>query len=453
MPFPIKPPSPLKAGEFHFPTGHSFTLDNGIKTTVVENKSLPLVGIKLGIVSGLTPLEHEKPGITGIAAEMLSKGTARNSSEEIAEEIDFLGMEMRTTGGKDYTIVSAAVLSESIDKALDLIADIVINPTLPEDELAKTLNLEMASLVNKRTQPTYQAKKVYMRVLYGDHPYGAFDTDETVLQSITRNDLSQLHSEYFDPECTHLILTGDINPEKAKDLVYDKFSGWTGPSRTLEYSPQLSTSIRRRVCIVDNPNAVQSNIYIGNLAIPYSHHDYIPLLVTNQVLGGSFASRLFMNLREKRSFTYGAYSRINARVIGGILIANAAVRNEVTDDAIAEFLSEFRRIREEPVAQKELQAAVDYLTGSFPLELERSVDVANHIMVQKVHGLPDDYWDTFRERVREVTADQVIETAGKYIHPDQSMICVVGKADELAPVLSKYGTPELFDKTGNPIPQ
>jgi predicted Zn-dependent peptidase len=453
MPFPTKPPAPLEAGEFCFPASVSFSLENGMGLTVVENRRLPVVGIQLGIMSGLTRAEYEKPGITSVAADMLCKGTAKRSAEQIAEEIDFLGTEIRASGTKDYSLLSASVLSDFVGEALELLEDIVIDPTFPEKELEKTVRLELASLANKRTQPVYQAKKVYSRVLYGEHPYGAYDTDETVLQSLSRDGLRSLHSGHFRPGLAHLVLSGDIGPEEARRLVEDKFGKWSVPTTANGFSTEITADTRRRVCIADNPNAVQSNIYIGNLAIPYSHPDRVPLLVTNQVLGGTYASRLFMKLREEKSFTYGAYSRVNAQVKGGTLLAFAAVRNEVTRDAIEEFLYEFRRIRDEVVDAKELQAAKDYLTGSFPLQLERSLDVANHIMIQRVHSLPESYWGTLRDRINEVTAEKVMETANKHIHPDKTMICVVGKAKELTSILSEYGEPELFDKTGKPIPQ
>ena len=161
MPFPTKPPAPLEAGEFRFPASEGFTLKNGMGLTVIENRKLPLVGIQLGIISGLTRAEHEKPGITAVAADMLCKGTAKRSAEEIAEEIDFLGTDIKAAGVKDYSLLSAGVLSDFIDEGLELMADIVINPTFPENELEKIVRLELASLANKRTQPVYQAKKVY----------------------------------------------------------------------------------------------------------------------------------------------------------------------------------------------------------------------------------------------------------------------------------------------------
>lgn len=452
MTFPAKPPKPLPMSDFHFPSGKSCVLPNGIKLIVVEDTALPIVGIKIGILCGLTEDEYIKPGLTEVTAEMLRKGTKKRSATQIAEEIDFLGTEIDISGGKDNCMLSASVLSEFIEQTLDLCADMIINPTFPDAEFAKVIGLELASLPNKRTQPQYQAQKVYSKVLYGDHPYGAYDTEEDILQKIQQDNLKSLHGRHFNPAEACIVLVGNISMEKARSLVEKKFGSWENTFKNSEFNPELPKTKRRRVCIVENANAVQSNIFIGSLAIPYNHPDYIRLLVTNQILGGSFASRLFMNLREQKSFTYGAYSRLNARVKAGTLIAYAAVRNEVTGDAINEFLYEFRRIREENVTEEELNAAKSFLTGSFPIKLEQMVGVAEHIMVQQVHRLSADYWDKFRDRINEVTPKQVMETAKKYIQPDNSMICVVGKSKELIPVLSKYGTPELFDKMGKQIP-
>lgn len=452
MTFPAKPPKPVSISDFHFPSGKSCVLSNGIKLIVVEDTSLPIVGIKIGILCGLTEDEYIKPGITEITAEMLRKGTKSRSAKQIAEEIDFLGTEIDIYGGKDNYMLSVSVLSEFIEQALDLCADMIMNPTFPDEELVKVIGLELASLPNKRTQPPYQAQKVYSRILYGNHPYGTYDTDEETLQGIQPDNLISFHKKHFSPSQTYLVLVGDITAEKAKQIVEKKFGSWENTTKKSEFNPELPKTTKRRVCIVENANAVQSNIFIGSLSIPYNHPDYIRLLVTNQILGGSFASRLFMNLREQKSFTYGAYSRLNTRVKAGSLIAYAAVRNEVTGDAINEFLYEFRRIHEESVNEDELNSAKSYISGSFPIKLEQPVGVAEHIMVQQVHGLSADYWDKFRDDIKEVTPMQVMETAKKYIQPDDSMICVVGKSAELIPALSKYGTPELYDKTGRKIP-
>ena len=448
MEFPKNPPASLGMREVHFPQVKHADLGNGLTLHVVENHSVPLVGIKAVVLCGLTDEENRLPGVSHMVGEMLCKGTSGRTAEQIADEVDFLGTEIKANATKDYLSISSTVLSEFLGQALELMSDTMINPTFPEGELAKVMALEVSSLVNKRTQPSYQARKVYSKVLYGDHPYGSFDTDEEFLQQLDHDKLASFHSKHFLPRSIHVMLCGDVSFDSAASLIKEHFEGWQADGRVTGHDFEMRSATTRRVCIVDNPNAVQSNIFIGNLTIPFNHPDYIRLLVTNQVLGGSFASRLFMNLREQKSFTYGAYSKIRSMAKGGSLIAYASVRNEVTVPAIEEFLHEFTRIREEVVEADEMKSAKDFLTGSFPLRLETSLDIADHIMLQKVHSLPGNYWDEFRGRVDAVTPEVVMETARTYIHPEDAMICVVGKASELETLLAKYGEIELYDKKG-----
>jgi predicted Zn-dependent peptidase len=327
-------------------------------------------------------------------------------------------------------------------------ADMVLEPTLPQDELDKLRRRELATLAAKHAQPYYVGRKVCYRALYGEHPYGAVDVTADSLNAMSRETLAAFRQARFDPARAYLIVVGSVGRNEVLRDAKSFFGGWkaakpAAPRRGVAEVPALD---ERRVLLVDFPNAVQSEILIANHALAFSHPDWIPFEVTNQVLGGSFASRLFMNLREQKGFTYGAYSWPDARVEAGAFAAEAAVRNEVTGDALKEFFYELERIRTERVGDGELANTKAFLTGVFPIALERIEQIASHIASLKLHGLPDDHWDTYRDRINATTAEQVQQMAQRYIRPEQCIVTVVGRAAELRPVLEAYGPVSVLDK-------
>jgi len=448
--FPAKPPAPGPAGEFRFPAFTEDTLGNGLRVVVCEDRRVARVCATMLIATGLAPDEQRLPGLAAFLAAMLKEGTAGHTADEIAEAVDFMGAELDTAGSQDMLQVTISMLEEYFADGLGLLGELVLEPTLPDEELERLRRRQLAALANKHAQPGYLGRKACYRALYGEHPYAALDATEESLTAMSRDDLKRFREARFDPSRSCLVLVGCLGRDHALRAAQSVFGNWSPAAAAEPLAAEVPPLAGRRALVVDFPSAVQSNIFIANHALPFGHPDFVPFKVMNQVLGGSFASRLFMNLREEKGYTYGAYSRPDARVEAGSLVASAAVRNEVTGDALTEFFHEFARIRDERVGDDELRNAKAYLTGVFPIALERIEEIAAHIVSLKLYGLPDDHWDTYRNVLNGVTPEQVQQLAQRYVRPDETVIVVVGRADELRPVLEPYGPVTVLDKTGRP---
>lgn len=449
--FPKTPPTPGPAGEYSFPAFTEDRLDNGLRVLVCEDKRVPRVCATMLVATGLSADEQARPGLAAFLAELLKEGAGTRSADEIAEAVDFMGAELDTAGSQDMLQVSISMLEEYFADGLGLVADMVLEPTLPPDELEKLRRRELAALAAKHAQPDYVGRKVCYRALYGEHPYAAVDVTEDSLNAMSRDSLAAFRQAHFDPPRACLIVVGSVGRNEVLRDAKSFFDNWKAARPAKPLAAKVPALDERRVLLVDFPNAVQSNIFIANHALPFGHADFVPFKVANQVLGGSFASRLFMNIREDKGYTYGAYSRPDARVEAGSLVAWAAVRNEVTGPALKEFFSEYERVRTERVGDDELANTKAFLTGIFPIALERIEQIAAHIVSLKLYGLPDDHWDSYRDRINATTARQLQQMAQRYIRPDRCIVTVVGRAAELRPVLEPYGPVTVLDKMGKPV--
>jgi len=445
-PLPAEPPPPGSPGEFHFPAFTENRLGNGLRVVVCEDRRVPRVCGTMLVTTGLMPEEQRLPGLSAVLAAMLKEGTATRTADEIAEAVDFMGAELETSGNQDMVQASISMLDEYFADGLGLLADLVLELTLPDDELERLRRRELAALAAKHAQPGYLGRKACYHALYGEHPYAAVDATEDSLTAISRDQLVAFHHGHFEPSRACLVVVGSVTRRETLRVAETLFGAWSAAKPTEPLAAEVPPITGRRVVIVDFPNAVQSNIFVANHALPYGHPDYVGFKVMNQILGGSYASRLFMNLREAKGYTYGAYSRPDARVEAGSLVASAAVRNEVTEGALKEFFGEFDRIREDLVGADELANAKAFLTGVFPISLERIEEVAGHIVSLKLHGLPDTYWDTYREAIAAVTPGKAQAMAQRYVRPESMVIVVVGRADHLRPILEPYGPVTVLDK-------
>jgi predicted Zn-dependent peptidase len=329
-----------------------------------------------------------------------------------------------------------------------LIGEIATVPAFNAAELDKLKKRELARLELRAQSPHFLAARELHKALYGAHPYAHVDTTKEVVSQVRRDDLLTFHRTHFAPNNAFLITTGAVTHERVQASAERAFQNWTKrPVPVLKY-PTPVVRNQRDVIIVDRRPSVQSVIYHGNLALPRVSEDFIPLMVANQVLGGSAAARLFMDLREKRSLTYGAYSRLEERAQIAPFTAYASVRTEVTGDAMAAFEEHLRRIVREAPRDDELVAAKHYLIDRFPLRIETADKIADLVADLRMYGLPDDYWDHFGASIEAVTPAQALAAAQKYIRPAQSVIVVVGEAAQIRPALVAYGPVTVVDTNG-----
>lgn len=445
-------PSPLAPKPFDIPKPFETVLSNGLKIVIFENNQLPLVSYRLAFRSGDINDPKDATGLTSAMTSLLNEGTTTRSSKQIAEEIERLGAKISAGSSADYSTVSASTLSLYKSDVLKLLADITLHPTFPEEEIALFQKNTIQGLESQRANASFLANEQVDKILYGEHPYSVVSPSKADIEKISQEHLIALHANIFVPNNAIFIIVGDVNRAELLQEIEDNFGDWEQKDiESIEFSA-LPTRTTTTLTVVDRPGSAQSNIVLANLAIARTNPDYFPVLLMNQVLGAGASSRLFMNLREEKGYTYGAYSRLDTRRLAGSFEATAEVRTPVTGDSLHEFFYELNRIRDEKVSEKELNDAKNFLTGVFPLRAETQEGLTNLIVSQKLYDLPEDYLQTYRENVNAVTLDEVEQMAKKYITPDKIAIVVVGDAEEILPQVKSYSDKiEVFDTEGNQV--
>lgn len=445
------PPGALAPVPFSIPEPFQTSLANGLKVVIFEDKRLPLVSFRLAFNSGDVNDPEDSTGLTTAMTSMLSEGTENYTSREFAEQIERLGASISASSSDDFTIVSASALKLYSSEILRLIAEMIFRPSFPEEELDLYRRNTIENLKFQRSQASFLANEQTARLLYDKHPYAKVSPSKEDIEKLTRESLVDFHRKTLVPNNAIFIIVGDVDREGLLQELEEKFGGWQEGSVTaLEYTPAPARSART-LTIVDRAGSAQSNIVLANLGIDRNSPDYFPVIVMNQILGAGASSRIFMNLREEKGYTYGAYSRIDARRLGGDFEATAEVRTSVTGDSLKEFFYELNRIRDEKVGVEELADAQNFLTGVFPIRAETQEGLTNLIVSQKLYDLPDDYLQTYRENIDAVTIDDVHRAANEYITPEKMAMVIVGDAGEILPQAEAYAMSiEIFDTDGNP---
>jgi zinc protease len=445
-------PAPLAPKQFNIPKPFETSLANGLKVVIIENKNLPLVSYRLAFRSGQINDPQDLPGLTSAMASMLNEGTVSRSSKQLAEEVEKLGASLSASSSSDNTVIAASALSMYGSDVLKLMTDMALNPAFPEKELALYKQNTIEGLKVQRADAGFLANERISKVLYGTHPYGIVSPAAADIEKITREKLMDFHKQAFVPNNAMLIVVGDVDREKLLKELNALFGNWQKGAVIKSDFPAPRPRAEKTLTIVDRPGSAQSNIILANLAIERAHPDYFPLMVMNQVLGAGASSRLFMNLREEKGYTYGAYSSLDTRRQAGAFEATAEVRTPVTGDSFKEFFYELERIRDKEVSAKELQDAKNYLTGVFPIRAETQEGLTNLIVSQKLYDLPEDYLQTYREKVNAVTLADIQRVAKTFVTPDKIAMVVVGDAEEILKQVKPYSNKiEVFDTEGKPV--
>ncbi len=418
-----------------------FDLENGLKVIVVENHKLPQVTYQVFV--DVPPLrEGEYAGAADMAGQLLKTGTKTKTKAEIDEAVDFLGASLSTSASG----VVGRSLTRHKDKLLALMADVLFNPTFPEEEFQKLKTQTLSGLAAGKDDPNTIAANVAQVLRYGkDHPYGELTTEATV-ENITVDKCKEFYNIYFKPNISYLVIVGDVTLEAAKKDAEKYFSKWEQGLIAKPTLPKPDKPGEVKVDFVNKPGAVQSIINVTYpVELKMSDEKYLAALVTNTLFGGYFRSRLNNNLREDKGYTYGVGSTLSPDLEVGYFNAAGGVRNEVTDSALVEFLYEMRRLQEERVPEEELTLVKNVRTGTFARALEQPTTVANFALNTIRYNLPKDYYATYLERLNAVTAEDVMEMAKKYITPDNAHILVVGNKGEVAEKLVQFDTDSIID--------
>jgi zinc protease len=436
--FRSQAPAPLPPRPISIPTRNETTLANGLKLVVVEDIRLPLVSYRLAFRVGGAFDPPELPGLLDLLAGLMPEGTASRTSKEIADQIARMGASISAGANSDYTIVGASALSQFNDPVMDLLAEVALEPSFPENEVALAKQNTKESLRQQRAQPSFLASEMVSRVMFGDHPYSVVAPTPESIDRASRDEFVRFHDSKLVPNNAVFIVVGNVRYEDILKRTESLFSTWQRGEDVVANFPPPPVRTKRTAYLVDRPGSAQSNIVIANSGITRTNPDYFSLLLMHTVLGANASSRLFMNLREDKGYTYGAYSNLDARRSAGTFRCTAEVRTPVTGDSIKEFFYELDRIRKEPVSAKEIADAKSYLTGVFPIRLETQEGLTDQLVQTKMLNLPDDYLERYRDRVQAVTVEDIQRIAQMYVKPDEAALIVVGDGASVLEQMKPY---------------
>lgn len=426
-------PEPGPARDVHLPAIRRTTLANGLEVNLVEYHTLPVLHLRLTVRAGSSTDPANLPGLAAATGDMLKEGTRTKTSAQIAETIEFVGGSISVLTTSDVTVLGISVLKEHAQTALSLLSEVVVEPTFPQVEINKYKNRERDRLTRAQNDPAWLMRRAFTQAIYGDaHPYGHADTTPAALQRMTRADMVRYHQQRYVAGNMHLVVVGDVRPAELDPILTRTLGRVRRGTAAAPTFPALAPPAGRQVVLVDRPNSAQSVVRIGNLALRRQDDDWVPLTVSNQILGGGVASRLFMDLRELRSLTYGAYSRMVENVQPGAWFAGGQVRTAVTADALHALFTHVGCVTSEAPPEAELSQTRSFLVDSFPLRIESASSIADLVNDLRVYNLSDDWYDRFRTRVQGTDAAAAQQTAQRYIHPDRAVVVVVGTAN--APV-------------------
>ena len=433
------------------PRPQEAALSNGAHLLVIEDHRLPQVSMRIEISGAGGYFDPEgAPGTAQLTATLLREGTKTRTSQQISTELERLAANVSASAGMagETVQITGGGLTENFDKVLDLTADLLLNPTFPEEELARYKTRTKAVLAQSRANPGFLAQEMFARAVFGAHPGGRVAFSASELDKITRDALVAFHAARYVPDFAVIGVAGDITLAEAKAKLEAKLAAWKkkGSSRPAVTDPaQIGPA---KVYLVNRANSVQTFLAVGTQSITRTSPDYDVLSLTNNIIGGGPTGRLFINLREDKGFTYGAYSSVAAPRYRGYWLASTSVRTEVTEPALGEMVKEIARLRDETIPAKEFQDKKRSMVASFALSLESPTAILSNYMTSWLYQLPADYWDKYPERVMAITEQQVQAAAKKYFDPSRLQIVAVGEGKVIGDILKKFGTVDVYDTEG-----
>jgi len=448
-------PVPTAPRDYRFPRFHRRELSNGVKLVVAPVTKLPLATVVVLVDAGGVCDPEGREGTAQLTAKLLLEGTTQSDGAELIERFELLGASVDASADWDAAAITMTALTENLAAAFELLGEVVRTPAFRAREVERLKAERCAELLQLRAEPRGLADELFSRFLYTPtsrfaRPEGG---DEKSVSSIERENIMTFYDSRYQPKATTVIVAGDISVDHAEELARRALGDWTGGEPERVVADDLPARRDRAVHLIAKSDAPQSELRIGHVGIPRNHPDFFPTNVMNAVLGGLFNSRINLNLREAHGYTYGAFSGFEWRRQAGPFVVYTAVKSDITHEAAKEILVEIDRIRAEPVTAEELSLATSYLDGVFPIRFETTAAIAAALSVLVIHGLPEDYYDRYRDRVRSMTTEQILQAAQRYLHPDALQMIVVGDpASVRAPLEAmQFGPITIYDSLGQPI--
>jgi zinc protease len=408
------------------PIAHREVLPNGIVLLVAERPAVPIVVVRTFSRAGAVLDPPDRRGLANLTGALLTRGTAKHTGPQLDSAIEFVGGSLGSGAGRDGLSVSLAVLRKDLGLGLDLLAEVLLTPTFPQDELTRKAAQIQAAIKRSEEDPGTVAGRALSKLVYASHPYGqpVEGTVESV-GALTRDDVVRFHRQYMRPDTTIVTVVGAIGVAEARREVLARLGGWTAPSEAVPSVPSVTAGGPPRSETIDK-DLTQATILLGRQAIRQTDPDYFPLTVASYVLGGGSASRLYSRVREEGGLAYAVYSYVNPMKYGASFVVSAQTRTAEVPKVVEMVREELARMGREPVTERELKLAKDYLIGSFPLRLDTSSKVADFVVAIEEQGLGLDYAERYKERVAKVTAADVQRVAAKYFAPDTFNRVIVG---------------------------
>lgn len=439
-----KPPETPPIPPFHLPPTFETKLPNGLSVVLLEDNRFPLVTVRLAFAAGSRFDPADLPGLSEGVASLLTEGTKKRNSRQIAEEVASIGASLTAQASPDSLTIGGSSLSEHSDLLLDLLADVARNAAFPPDEVELYKQNRQQKLLEQHSRSDFLAEEQLQKTLFGNHPYGRVGPTSESVNQLSIEKLMKFRDTYLAPNNAVLILLGKLpKRQDALKAIADRLGSWerrTIPAQPIAAPPAPHKSIQ----FVDRPGSVQADIHIGHVGLARTSGDYFPLVVGSAILGGGTSSRLFNDIREKNGYAYSVYSHQLPLKDSGTFSTAMQVRNEVAGPALDAMLANMVAMSKEAVTAAELSDVKNFLSGSFVLRLQTQDGLASQLAIVKGLGLPNDYLENFTTRLRSVEPDQIQAVAKKIISPEESSIVVVGDGKQILPALEKFGKVEVI---------
>jgi zinc protease len=423
-------PQPGPPRPYSFPRFERASLGNGAGLLVAGIAKLPVVSVTVVVNAGAETDPRGKEGLAQLTARCLTEGTRSSSALALAGRIEKLGGVIDSDAGWDTARINLTCLSRHLAESLDVLGEMLTGASFPQEELDRLRDERLAEIEQIRSEPRGLAEEAFMELVYAPDaryslPPGG--TRESVA-GISRDDVVRFHGDMYSPANASIVVAGDVPLANARAALERALSGWSGKPKRPAGGSVAAAESGRRASLVVKEGAAQSELRIGHVGLPRSHPDYFPFSIMNAALGGVFSSRINLNLREKHGYTYGAHSIVDWRKDAGPFVVSTAVGTDVTADAAHEVLGELERIREEELSAEELSLVTSYLQGVFPIRYESTAAIAAALANLVTYDLPEDYYDTYRDRVGAVTTADALRAARTHIKPETLRMAVVGDA-------------------------
>jgi len=433
---------------FQFPAIEKRTLASGLRVWTIEHRAVPLISVLVLVRRGSATDPQGREGLAAIVGDLLDEGFGSLDAMALHEALGRIGAQLDTEVGSDATLLDLSVLSRFADRGMALVAGMVRQPRLDERDFDRVRDLRLNRLLQIRDMPPALADRAFTELIYAGHPYGHLSIgSEQALRSFVIDDVRRFHADAYSPGSVTVIVAGDGSHDDLAGLVESNFGDWNASGEAVRDDTAVfavPAAPATRLALLNRPGAAQSELRMGHISISRTHPDYLRLLVLNMVLGGQFVSRINMNLREDKGYTYGARTAFDARRGPGPFLLQASVQSDATADAIRESVAEIAGIRgDRPVTREELETGRAALTRGYPRNFETAEQVARAAAQMALHDLPDDYYTTFVPRVLAIDEAQVTEAAARHLDPARLLSVVVGDSARFAEALAPlgFGTP------------